>query len=102
MTEFQNMTQGSLTVVQYWENFTNLLKYVSQYQSNECFQIQNFILGLRPHIGAEVDLHNPHTMEEAFEKAIKQEQKLEKLSNLRKGPNSKPQFRNRKFWKGDK
>ncbi|XP_057835020.1 uncharacterized protein LOC131045453 [Cryptomeria japonica] len=28
MTEFQNLTQGGMTVTQYWEKFTNLLKYV--------------------------------------------------------------------------
>ncbi|XP_057824996.2 uncharacterized protein LOC131036985 [Cryptomeria japonica] len=82
MIEFQNLTQGSMSITQYWEKFTNLLKYVPQYQMDERFCIQKFILGLRTDIGAEVDIHNPLTVEEVFEKATKQEQKLQQLGNL--------------------
>lgn len=39
VTKFQNLTQGSMVVTQYWENFTNLLKYVPQYQGDEHFRI---------------------------------------------------------------
>ncbi|XP_059066263.1 uncharacterized protein LOC131857594 [Cryptomeria japonica] len=77
MTEFQNLTQGGLTVTQYWEKFTNILKYVPQYHMDERFHIWKFILGLRTHIGVEVDIHNPLTMDGVFEKATKQEQKLQ-------------------------
>ncbi|XP_059064261.1 uncharacterized protein LOC131856486 [Cryptomeria japonica] len=35
MIEFQNLTQGGMSVTQYWEKFTNLLKYVPQYQMDE-------------------------------------------------------------------
>ncbi|XP_059068993.1 uncharacterized protein LOC131859367 [Cryptomeria japonica] len=97
MTEFQNLTEGSMSVTQYWEKFTNLLKYVLQYQMDERFYIQKFILGLRAHIGAEVDIHNPLTMVEVFEKATKQEQKLQLLGNLRKNENNRPNFGNRNF-----
>ncbi|XP_059067625.1 uncharacterized protein LOC131858408 [Cryptomeria japonica] len=97
MTEFQNLTQGSMSVTQYWKKFTNLLKYVPQYQMDERFYIQKFILGLRTHIGAEVDIHNPLTMVEVFEKATKQEQKLQQLGNLRKNENNRPNFGNRNF-----
>lgn len=77
MTKFQNLMQGSMTATQYWEKFTNLLKHVPQYQMDERFHIQKFILSLRTHIGSEVDIHNPLTMKELFEKATKQEHKLQ-------------------------
>ncbi|XP_057856841.1 uncharacterized protein LOC131066159 [Cryptomeria japonica] len=35
MTKFLNLMQGGLTVTQYLENFTNLLKYVPQYLMDE-------------------------------------------------------------------
>lgn len=73
MTEFQNLRQGELSITQYWEKLTQLLKYVPLYNQDECFHIQKFILGLKPQIGAEVDLHSPQSMDVAFEKAIKQE-----------------------------
>ncbi|XP_057859629.1 uncharacterized protein LOC131068464 [Cryptomeria japonica] len=84
MTKFQNLTQGGMAVTQYWEKFTNLLKYVPQYQMDERFRIRKFISGLRTHIGSEVDIHNPFTMEEVFVKATKQEQKLQQLANFRR------------------
>ncbi|KAH9292052.1 hypothetical protein KI387_042767, partial [Taxus chinensis] len=57
MTEFQNWSQGRLTVTEYWEGFTKLLKYVPQYQADEKFRIRKFIMGLNPIIGGEVDVH---------------------------------------------
>ncbi|XP_057823210.2 uncharacterized protein LOC131035516 [Cryptomeria japonica] len=69
VTEFQNLADGGMTVTQYLEKFTNLLKYILQYQMDERFHIQRFILGLRTHIGVEVDIHNSLTMDEVFEKA---------------------------------
>ncbi|KAH9322122.1 hypothetical protein KI387_016761, partial [Taxus chinensis] len=52
---FQNLTQGKLTVTEFWERFTKLLKYVPQYQTDEKFRIRKFIMGLNPVIGGEVD-----------------------------------------------
>jgi hypothetical protein len=75
--EFQNLTQGNMTMIQYWENFTNLLNYVPQYQGDEWFCIYKFIMGLKPHIGAKLDMHKPQTMNEVFQKATKYEQKLQ-------------------------
>lgn len=63
------------------------------------FPIRKFILGLRTHIGAEVDMCNPLTMEEVFEKATKQEQKLQQLANFRRNMNTRPSFGNRNFQK---
>ncbi|KAH9294535.1 hypothetical protein KI387_040261, partial [Taxus chinensis] len=70
MTEFHNLAQGKLMVIEYWERFTKLLKYISQYQTDEKFRIQKFIMGLNPMIGGEVDVHSPTTMEGVVEKAI--------------------------------
>ncbi|KAH9293368.1 hypothetical protein KI387_041430, partial [Taxus chinensis] len=80
MTEFQNLVQGKLTVTEYWEWFTKLLKYVPQYQTDEKFRIWKFIMGLNPMIGGEVDVHSPTTMEGVVEKSIRQEQKLKAIS----------------------
>ncbi|KAH9325806.1 hypothetical protein KI387_005984, partial [Taxus chinensis] len=68
MTEFQNWSQGRLTVTEYWEGFTKLLKYVPQYQADEKFRIRNFIMGLNPIIGGEVDVRGLTTMEGVVEK----------------------------------
>ena len=80
MTEFQNWSQGRLSVTEYWEGFTKLLKYVPQYQADEKFRIRKFIMGLNPIIGGEVDVHGPTTMDGVVEKAIRQEQKLRAIS----------------------
>lgn len=40
---------------------------------DEWFFIRKLILGLRTHIREEVDIHNPLTMDEVFEKSTKQE-----------------------------
>ncbi|KAH9311643.1 hypothetical protein KI387_026678, partial [Taxus chinensis] len=76
MTEFQNLSQGKIIVTEYWERFTKLLKYVPQYQTDENFMIQKFIMGLNPIIGGNVDVHSPTTMEGVVEKSIRLEQKL--------------------------
>ncbi|XP_057849324.2 uncharacterized protein LOC131060195 [Cryptomeria japonica] len=68
---------------------------------DERFCIQNFILGLRTHIGVEVDIHNPLTMNEVFEKSTNQEQKLEQLANFRKNVNTKLGFGNKNFQNND-
>ncbi|XP_059075316.1 uncharacterized protein LOC131875260 [Cryptomeria japonica] len=95
MTEFSNLTQGGMSITQYWEKFTNLLKYAPQYQMDERFRIQKFILGLITHIGEEVDIHNPLTMEEEFTKEQQRQQSTNKeskknLDRVRSGGNSGP------------
>ncbi|XP_059073184.1 uncharacterized protein LOC131874001 [Cryptomeria japonica] len=95
--EFQKLTQGNMTVTQYWEKFSHLLKYVPQYQTNENFRIRKLILGLRPQIGVEVEMHSPETMATTFEKATMQEQKNLKRNNTgdNKGQNFNKNFNNR-------
>lgn len=71
MTEFQNLIQGNMTIIQYWKEFANLLKYMPHYQEDTLFCITKSILGLKLQIGADVDMHDPQTIDEAFRKAIK-------------------------------
>lgn len=91
-----------MTMIQYWKNFTNLLKYMPQYQRDKWFRIQKFIMGLIPHIEAKVDMHKPQTMNEVFQKATKQEQKFQRLSNLHSNSSSKSRYGKNKFHKGGK
>lgn len=94
INEFQKLAQGDMTVTQYWENFSHLLKYVTQYQMNDNFKVCKIILGLKPQIGAEVEMHSLETMVATFEKATMQEQKLKQIYEAR---NKNLEFKKRKF-----
>lgn len=83
-----------MAITQYWEKNSHLLKYVPQYQINENFRVRKFILGLKPHIGVEVEMHSPETMVAVFEKATMQEQELKQMYEAR---NKNSKFKKRKF-----
>ncbi|XP_057870685.2 uncharacterized protein LOC131077250 [Cryptomeria japonica] len=83
LTDFQDLKQGELYVHAYWEKFMHLLKYVPHFQVDKKYKIKKFIMGLNNRIGGPVDVLAPTTRDEAYEKAIRQEQKLCKDDSIR-------------------
>ena len=82
-----------MNVTQYHEIFFHLVKYVPQYQHDELFRTQKFVMGLRPEIYSEVEMQEPETMEFALRKALKQEQRLKDASSYKSSnPNYKREF----------
>ena len=45
-TDFYKLVQGNMNVTQYHERFFHLVKYVPQYQHDELFRTQKFVMGL--------------------------------------------------------
>ena len=83
LLDFQNLKQGDLSVHEYCEKFIRLLKYVPPYQQDTNLKVRKFIMGLNSRIGGVVDVLAPRTMEEALEKAIRQENKIKKDDSIR-------------------
>ncbi|XP_059068640.1 uncharacterized protein LOC131859116 [Cryptomeria japonica] len=83
LIDFQDLKQGELSVHAFWKKFTRLLKYVPHFQVDERYKIRKFIMGLNNQIGGSVDVLAPTTMDEAYEKAVRQEQKLRKNDSIR-------------------
>lgn len=83
LMEFQNLKQGELSVHKYREKLTRLLKYVPPYQQDTNLKVRKFIMGLNNKIGGAVDVLAPRNMEEALEKAVRQEHKVKKDDSIR-------------------
>ena len=83
LLDFQNLKQGDMTVHNYQEKFTRLLKYVPPYQQDTNLKVRKFIMGLNNKIGGAIDVLTPRTMEEALEKVVRQEYKIKKDDSIR-------------------
>ena len=71
-----------MSVHKYWEKFTPLLKYMPPYQQDNNLKVRKFIMGLNNRIGGAIDVLAPRTMEEALEKAVRQEHKIKKDDSI--------------------
>lgn len=72
-----------MNVTQYHERFCHLVKYVLQYQHDELFRTQKFVMGFKPEIYSEVEMQEPEAIEFALHKALNQEQRLKDVSSYK-------------------
>jgi hypothetical protein len=70
MREFEDLKQGSSTMMSYIKEFTRLSRYASDEMSTDTKRVKRFLRGLDPHVAMQMKLTKPHNFQELMDTAI--------------------------------
>ena len=73
VTEFSNLWQGNLSVIEYIQKFDRLTWYAPVMVATDTTRVNNFLEGLKPELARDVDMgrKGPITYREAVQRAIR-------------------------------
>jgi hypothetical protein len=84
--EFEDLTQGSATMMAYIKEFTRLSRYASDEVSTDSKRVKRFLRGLDPYAAMQMKLTKPRNFQELMDRAITWENdyKLVQMSRLKR------------------
>jgi hypothetical protein len=84
--EFEDLTQGSATMMAYIKEFTRLSRYASDEVSTDSKRVKRFLRGLDPYAAMQMKLTKPRNFQELMDTAITWENdyKLVQISQLKR------------------
>jgi hypothetical protein len=84
--EFEDLKQGSATMMAYIKEFTRLSRYASDEVSTDSKRVKRFLRGLDPYMAMQMKLTNPHNFQELMDTTITWENdyKLVQMSRLKR------------------
>ncbi|XP_043710473.1 uncharacterized protein LOC122659426 [Telopea speciosissima] len=83
--EFSALTQGSKTVLEYQQQFEDLLHFAPEHLRNKASKTKNFEKGLKPEIGAMLSIMEIETYTRMVDKAKTVEDRLKEKSTTSQG-----------------
>ncbi|MQM10722.1 hypothetical protein Taro_043624 [Colocasia esculenta] len=82
--EFLSLTQGSMTVLEYEERFSELPKYAPHIVTDERRKTKKFVMGLKPSLRTRLVAFDHRTLDEALSAACRQDGEMEQYLEEKK------------------